>query len=184
MFLIPFVFVFFFFLYLENHHVTNRGFHRVFFGGEKRNLRHIFRGVSKDRVLFRRVPRYYRQDYGPGVNSIPYTLPNLLSCPFRLGASASWAVACNKTYKKLDTCRGHVAKPELKFLISLFWNIWKYGGQLRCRDDIGNKVQLDFRCSFNTKELWLCYIIIFFTSSFFLYKENYCITLQHLKYSI
>lgn len=115
----------FFFLYLENHHITSWGFRCwSFFGGDKRNLRHVFRRVSKDRDFFRRVARDYREYYGPRVNSIPYTLPNLLSRPFKL--DASWAVACEKkkrknVYKKLETNRNFeeiVLQNELKFLIS------------------------------------------------------------------
>lgn len=102
-FFVLFFFSFFIF-YLKNHHVTNRRFRRsVFLGSDKRNLSHVFRRVSKDRKFFQRIPRDYGQDYDPGVDSSPNTLLNLLSCPFRLGASASWAVVCNKTHKKLDT---------------------------------------------------------------------------------
>lgn len=83
-------FFFFYFFYLKNHHVTNRRFRRsVFLGPDKRNLSHVFRRVSKDRKFFQRIPGDYGQDYDPGVDSSPNTLLNLLSCPFRLGASAS-----------------------------------------------------------------------------------------------
>lgn len=122
--IISFCLFFFFFLYLENHHVTSRGFRCwSFFSGDKRNLRHVFRRVSKDRDFFRRVARDYREYYGPRVNSIPYTLPNLLSRPFKL--DASWAVACKKREKKrrvqetrdeLKLWRDHAEKFEIKIL--------------------------------------------------------------------